>query len=114
MPRARISRLSDRERAEGFHRSLSSAVGTTASERAEGFHRSLSSAVGTTASERAEGFQRLLSSAVETTASERAEGFQRLLSSAVEAERVRQSLPALFDSATADESTSTEDARGGI
>ena len=42
--RARISRLSDRERAEGFLL-LVSVESVTASERAEGFHRSVSAAV---------------------------------------------------------------------
>ncbi len=40
--------LSDRERAEGFQHSPSSAVAITPSERAEGFHRLLSPPVETT------------------------------------------------------------------
>ncbi|WP_436930073.1 hypothetical protein [Halosimplex halobium] len=47
--------LSDRERGEGFHRLLSSAVEAFQSERGEGFHRLLSSAVEAFQSERGEG-----------------------------------------------------------
>ncbi|QLH77167.1 hypothetical protein HZS55_07605 [Halosimplex rubrum] len=56
--RARISRLSDRERVEGFQCLLSSAVTSIQSERVEGFQCLLSSAVTSIQSERVEGFHR--------------------------------------------------------
>jgi hypothetical protein len=56
--------LSDRERAEGFHRPPFPAVASPVSERAEGFHRPPFPAVASPVSERAEGFHRLLSTVV--------------------------------------------------